>query len=90
MKRFWDEEEDRVIQEVVALHIHQTEEERAAMRAEFESRWPELAAYIKHTLAREGERLDSNVMEALASSGRPPIPTRQQFIWYVLDRTKGW
>ncbi len=64
----------------------QTEEQRATLRASFESRFPGLVEYIQET----EESREEMTVEMLAgfSVGGPQGPTRDEFTWYMADRTR--
>jgi DUF438 domain-containing protein len=76
--------DERVLLEhAFQLRESQTEEERAKMRAEFETNWPALVAYIKDAEAH-GEKMKGNVLFTLCESqGGPSI---EKIVWYLLDR----
>ena len=80
--RFSDAER-ALLEHAFLLREGQTEEQRAAMRAEFELKWPALVAYIKQAEAR-GENMSGDVLFALGECQEGP--SLQMIVWYMLDR----
>ena len=85
MRTEFDDEEEALFEYASMLRESQTKEERAAKRVDFETRFPALTAYIKHTEAR-GEKMKHEVLAALADPDKGP--TQLEFAWYMVDRCK--
>jgi hypothetical protein len=81
--RILDEKEKELMEQALVRRLQQTEEERAAMRADFEQRFPVLAAYIKQSETLH-ERMKIEVLQALGTANGGP--TQDEFIWYCVDR----
>ena len=80
--RFTDDEK-ALLKQAFQLRESQTDEQRAAMRIEFETNWPALVAYITQSEAR-GKKMRGDVLFALGEGqGGPSI---EKIIWYMLDR----
>ena len=76
-------EEEALLEQAFQLRESQTEDQRAAMRLNFEVNWPALVAYIKQKEAR-AENLRGDVLFALGEAqGGPSI---EKLVWYILDR----
>ena len=75
--------EKALLEQAFQLRESQTEEQRAAMRTEFDVNWPALAAYIKQSEAR-GEKMRGDVLFALGEG--QGCPSVEKIAWYILDR----
>ena len=80
--RFTDDEKG-LLEQAFQLRESQTEEERAAMRVEFEVQCPALVAYIKQSEAR-GQNIRGDVLFALGE-GEDGLSI-EKIVWYVLNR----
>jgi DUF438 domain-containing protein len=77
------DDEKVLLEHAFQLRESQTEEERPKMRAEFETNWPALVAYIKDAEAH-GRKMKGDVLFTLGESqGGPSI---EKIVWYLLDR----
>ena len=77
------DDEKVLLERAFQLRESQTEEERAKMRAEFETNWPALVAYFKDAEAR-GKKMKGDLLFTLCESqGGPSI---EKIVWYLLDR----
>jgi hypothetical protein len=77
------DDEKVLLEHAFQLRESQTEEERANMRAEFESNWPALVAYIKEAEA-QGKKMKGDVLFTLGEAqGGPSL---EKIVWYLLDR----
>jgi hypothetical protein len=77
------DDEKVLLEHAFQLRESQTEEERAKMRAEFETNWPALVAYIKDAEAH-GKKMKGDVLFTLGESQRGP--SIEKIVWYLLDR----
>jgi hypothetical protein len=83
METCFTEGERALLELAFQVRESQTEEQRATVRADFEVKWPALAAYIKQTEAR-GSKMRGDVLFALGEDrGGPPL---EEIVWYILDR----
>ena len=83
METSFIDDENALLEQAFQVRESQNDEQRAAMRGEFEVNWPALAAYIKQTEAR-GRTMRGDVLFALGEGqGAPSI---EKVVWYMLDR----